>query len=249
MTMPLREQLQRQGEWLFRWRSILPMLLLPLLVLAFIQYSYPGGTPRGESVWEVICAAVSTLGLALRVYAAGTVPRRTSGRNTRKGQVADSLNTTGLYSIVRHPLYLANYLVALGLVIFFHLWWFAAAYTVLFWLYYERIMFAEEEFLRRKFGNHFTTWAARTPLLIPRLANWHSPNLPFSWKTALKREYQTVFLTIASFTVFETISDSLLLNRFCIEPAWLALFGLAVVSFVAVRLLRTQTHILRVNGR
>ena len=34
--------------------------------------------------------------------------KNTSGRNTHD-QVADSLNTSGIYSIVRHPLYVGNF--------------------------------------------------------------------------------------------------------------------------------------------
>ncbi len=56
---------------------------------------------------------ISFFGLALRVIVVGHAPYGTSGRNTRE-QVADTLNTTGMYSIVRHPLYLANYLIILG---------------------------------------------------------------------------------------------------------------------------------------
>ncbi|MGB8874133.1 MAG: hypothetical protein WCC75_12145, partial [Desulfobaccales bacterium] len=44
----------------------------------------------------------------------GLPPRGTSGRNTQ-GQVAETLNTTGIYSLVRNPLYLGNFLIWLGL--------------------------------------------------------------------------------------------------------------------------------------
>lgn len=43
----------------------------------------------------------------------GQVPKGTSGRNTSQ-QVADTLSTDGVYSVVRHPLYLGNFLMCMG---------------------------------------------------------------------------------------------------------------------------------------
>ena len=68
------------------------------------------------------------------------------------GRWPSTLNTSGLYSVVRHPLYLGNYLMWLGVALFSRTWWAPVIVSLVFWLYYERIMFAEEEFLRRQFG-------------------------------------------------------------------------------------------------
>ena len=42
-------------------------------------------------------------------------------------------------------------------------WWLPVIYSLAFWIYYERIMFAEEAFLRQKFGETYRRWAATTP--------------------------------------------------------------------------------------
>ena len=52
----------------------------------------------------------------MRFYTVGTTPKETSGRNTNQ-QVAAVLNSTGMYSMLRHPLYLGNYLIWVGLSI------------------------------------------------------------------------------------------------------------------------------------
>ena len=49
----------------------------------------------------------------IRIYTVGTTPAGTSGRNRDK-QIAEKLNKTGVYSIIRHPLYLGNLLIWLG---------------------------------------------------------------------------------------------------------------------------------------
>ena len=102
-------------------------------------------------------------GLAIRAYTVGHAPRGTSGRNTMV-QRADMLNTTGSYSLARHPLYLGNYLMWLGIVFFVGVWWLAIICTPVFWIYCERIMYAEEAFLGDRFGRNFHEWAARTRL-------------------------------------------------------------------------------------
>ena len=87
----------------------------------------------------------------VRSYTIGTTPRGTSGRNTEE-QVAEQLNSSGIYSTVRHPLYLGNYLMWIGIVLFTKSISFTIIVSLMYWLYYERIMFAEERFLERKFG-------------------------------------------------------------------------------------------------
>ena len=55
------------------------------------------------------------MGFLFRAWAIGTTPAGTSGRNTKE-QVAEVLNSTGIYSIVRHPLYVGNYFMWIGIV-------------------------------------------------------------------------------------------------------------------------------------
>jgi protein-S-isoprenylcysteine O-methyltransferase Ste14 len=247
--MPLREEFERQGNWLFRRRGFLPLLGGPLFALAFHRFSYPWGNHTLDLIWEMLCLGVSVMGLSIRVYVAGCTPKRTSGRNTVKGQMADSVNTSGMYSLVRHPLYLGNFLVVLGSVMVFHLWWFVFLYVLLFWLYYERIMFAEEESLRGKFGDAYFEWSRRTPTFLPNFPSWRPPALPFSYRTAVKREYQTLFLIVVLFTVIEVIGDEVVKDGLVVDSVWLTLFSIALIFFVVVRTIRKKTKVLHAQGR
>ena len=247
--MSLREEFDVQGNWLFRRRSFLPVLGVPLLVLIFQHFSYPYGSQTLEVIWEMFCLWISLLGLAIRVYTTGCTPKRTSGRNTGKGQVADSLNTTGMYSVVRHPLYLGNFLMALGPTMFFRLWWVALLYVLGFCVYYERIMFGEEEFLRQEFGEVYLHWAAETAAFVPRFKKWRRPDLPFSWRTALKKEYQSLFAVIAVFFALEIIGDVVVDGHLDMEWVWCVLFIVGLAFYILVRVLRKRTKLLSVEGR
>ena len=112
-----------------------------------LEYKYVGGDREMTTTWGLFSLLVGLLGLFSRILVVGHTPQNTSGRNTRE-QIAEVLNTTGWYSVVRHPLYLGNYLMGLGIALFPFVWWVPIIYTLSFALYYERIMVAEEDFLR-----------------------------------------------------------------------------------------------------
>lgn len=248
--MALRESIEKQGAWLFRWRSYLPILFVPLFIIAlkngeFIEHLF--GDDIGD-LWESVAVIISFLGFVVRCFTAGYVPRGTSGRNT-KSQVAETLNTTGMYSITRNPLYLGNFLILFGITLFIQAWWLAIIVWVGFWLYYERIIFTEEEFLRTKFGNEFIGWASRTPMVIPHFSNWKKPNLPFSFKTVLRREFSTYFAIVAVYFFLEIAGDFLSARRFHVGNSWLIFFLVSMLIYFALLILKKKTHVLDVAGR
>lgn len=251
--MSLRDAYRRQGEVLFRYRGWTFLAALALFVLA-LQDSEWIESRFGDSaddVFDFACLGVSLAGLAMRVLVAGTVPGRTSGRNTRKGQVAGALNSTGAYSIVRHPLYFANFVIALGLAMVPGSLWFVLAMVLGFALVFERIMLAEEEFLRSRFGAEFEEWAERTPAFLPDPSLWRPPALPYSGRTALKREYLTVLEILCIFAVVDYLEDAIASGLAAVE--WepeTTLPALAVgAAALVVRFLRKRTRVLHVAGR
>ena len=230
--MALREDMKEQGMWLFKWRSYLPLLLIPLFVVALknsevIEQAF--GDDIGD-VWESFAVIVSFLGFAIRCFTVGYVPRGTSGRNTQS-QVAETLNTTGMYSITRNPLYLGNFVIMLGITLFIQVWWLACIVWIGFWLYYERIIFAEEEFLRRKFGENFITWAEKTPMVVPNFKNWRKPDLSFSFKTVLRREFNTYFAIVATYFFIEIAGDLLIEKHFSVRSSWLIFFLVSLAIY------------------
>ncbi len=246
--MQLSEHFSHIGPSFFRWRGYLALLLLPIILLSFIGFVFPFGSHTLDLYWEIGCFVVSLLGLSVRVFTVGTVPRGTSGRSTRERR-ADVLNTTGMYSIVRHPLYLGNYLMALGAFLFTRTWFLPIIGSLALCLHYERVIFSEEEYLKSKFGEEFRAWATRVPIIIPRFRNYQPPKLSFSWKAALRREFYGLFGVITAFFVLDIIGDSIVYGKITFDPLWGPLFIVGLVFFLIMRILKKKTNLLRVNGR
>ncbi len=246
--MALREELEQTGNWLFKRRSYLPLLLIGILVMGMRESGFAGGTSAWNSLWEVICLLVSLVGLAVRVYTVGGVPGGTSGRSTRCPE-AKVLNTSGIYSVVRHPLYLGNCIIWLGVSMIPFVWWTTLLFVLIFWCYYERIMIAEEAFLREKFGSEFEDWAEKTPAFIPGFRNWRPSVLSFSVRNALKREYSGFMAIIMSFTFLELLGGLFAEGRLRLDGMWRVLFCVGVIVYVTLRFLKRKTRILSVEGR
>jgi protein-S-isoprenylcysteine O-methyltransferase Ste14 len=248
--MTLRHSIEAQGNWLFKRRGLLPLLILPLFVAAVgsVESSENAAADNLELWYQLAGLTIAFVGLMLRAYTVGTAPRGTSGRNIAS-QEASTLNTTGMYSIVRHPLYLGNYLILLGCAIFTGSVWLPVVTSLMFWPYYERIAFAEEEYLLSRFGELFTEWADRTPAFLPRFPLWQPPVLAFSWRTVLKREYGAFLTILAVCSLSEVYSDLIFDPHPHLETAWAAVLVVAVVVALTLRWLKRRTTLLNVEGR
>ena len=152
--MALLQSMEKQGNFLFKYRGQFPVLLFILAVPFIYLTDYSSISEQIQTYFLFSAITVSVIGFLVRFYTIGTTPLGTSGRNTKE-QVAIVLNSTGMYSMLRHPLYLGNYLIWLGIAVATFNIYFIVIMSLLFWLYYERIMFAEERFLERKFGNDY----------------------------------------------------------------------------------------------
>lgn len=240
--MALQEEMGQQGRWLFRRRGHLPLLLLIVVALGLAHFRMPL-SHAWDQAWEILCLAIALSGLALRAAVVGSVPKGTSGRSTTT-IAASSLNTRGIYSIVRNPLYLGNALMWLGVSLLLRQWWASLIFLLVFWLYYERIIFAEEEFLRKEFGDEFLRWAAKTPAFLPRFCNWEPSGRPFSVRRVLRREYSPLFSVISAFTAMELLCDWAATGRPRFDSLWLAIFLGGGAVCLVLRTLKKKTRLL-----
>jgi protein-S-isoprenylcysteine O-methyltransferase Ste14 len=246
--MALQEEFETTGEYFFQWRSYLPLAMAVLFILALAQFRYPFADRGLNLAWDGGCLALALVGQAVRFFTVGFVPRGTSGRNTR-GQVADTLNTTGMYAVVRNPIYLGNFIIWFGLSLFMKSVWFTTVIILFFTIFYERIIFREETFLRQKFGDDFRQWADATPVIVPKFKNWRPASLPFSFKSAIVREYGTFFAIITTFTVLQLLAGLFSYGKLVIDAIWVKLFLFSGVLYLTIRYLKKKTKVLATDNR
>lgn len=246
--MALREELVSQGNILFKYRSYIPLALLVVgLGLKVYHVHYLGenhdvGIPYYLKIGSVF---VGLLGLYIRVLAVGNSHKNTSGRNTGEGQVAENLNTTGIYSIMRNPLYLGNYFMWLAAAMLTGNIWFLLVFSLVFWIYYERIVYTEENFLRDKFGDSYLNWANKTPIFLPKSFKTKKPLLPFSWKKVLKQEKNGLFALFLLFYVFDVVEE----KTWDIEERWKLIAAVATGVIYLVLKYMKKSGMLKEAGR
>jgi protein-S-isoprenylcysteine O-methyltransferase Ste14 len=249
-------RLVRDGIRLFGWRSYLPLLLLlpaalavrDRLVLGPAWPNIPAGT------WLALCAVIAISGQIIRAVTVGRVPDGTCGRNINHLR-ASSLNTTGLYSVVRNPLYLGNFVIILAFSMAFRVPWFSLIVALLYWVYIDRIIAVEEHYLQLRFGERYRSWARRVPVLLPNPLLWVPSELRFCWRTAARREYNGAFLVLNFFLLarlgevlfFEKRSASLWWASEGL--AWAVGWAIGLLAFTTLRFLKRRTRVLHVAGR
>lgn len=242
--MALIHTLEKNGNFLFKFRGQIPVVLFALAipVVYFTDYQFIESNDTLFYILLIICSLISFIGQVIRGIAIGTSNKNTSGRNTKE-QVAEALNTKGIYSTVRHPLYLGNYFMWIGIVMYTFNIWFIVLVSLLFWLYYERIMFAEERFLERKFGDAYLNWSLTVPAFWPSGKNYEKSPIPFSMKTILRREYSGVTATIIGFLFVDILRNYFVDGQL----EWNAKYTIVLIAAVAISLiLRSLKHYTKV---
>lgn len=230
----LKNEFINSGNWLFRYRSYLPIIILPLLFNSIF-------TPVDKSFYLLfyLGLSVSFLGECIRIITVAFVPAGTSGRNTKQQQ-ATSLNQTGIYSIVRHPLYLGNFLIFLGPFIFAGNIYGIIIFILSFWIYYERIMYAEEAFLISKFGSEYENWASNTPSFIPNFRSYTSTESTFSFRKVMEGEYSGIFGVCLIFTLLFAFRNYNLNIVPIFSNLWKGIFSGNILIYIMLRTLKKR---------
>jgi protein-S-isoprenylcysteine O-methyltransferase Ste14 len=219
----------------FRWRSYLPLVAVAGLCLGlWWGRAAPALTVRACVVGGLLLCA---LGLGVRLYAVGHAPPGTSGRH--RSQHAAILSTFGIYSVLRHPLYLGNVLVWAGASLTSGWPAGAAVSLVMGIVMFLAIARHEDGFLSERFGEEFREWARVTPAFFPKPALWRPTRRPFLWQRAVASEYSTLHSIGLLALIFSALRGAAK-GGTAPDRAWWCLFALNSGLYLVLRLWRAR---------
>ena len=246
--MALKDEFKSQGDFLFKNRSWLPILIILPGLYIYVVKAMNGTLPLGfDPEWyEWICVAVALSGFVVRMIAIGYSSDNTSGRNTSVGQVADSVNKSGFYSMCRHPLYLGNFLIWVGIAAFTQDLWFIVAFTLAYWLYYERIMYAEETFLIGKYGKEYEDYSMGVNAFWPALGKWTKPQNSYSFIKIIRQEKAGLLNLFLVLFIFKRLALYFMEAKFEISMDFFTYaFAASIAWYILIKLLEKTTNLLK----
>jgi protein-S-isoprenylcysteine O-methyltransferase Ste14 len=175
------------GNFLFKHRSFTPV---PLIILVFIIFR-PIDLEDKNITINLVGLLISLLGETVRIIVVGYAHKGTSGRESYLR--ADSLNISGIYSIVRNPLYIGNFFIYTGLVIVFSNIFAGLTFVIFLILQYYFVILAEENFLKEKYGLEYEIYCQKVKRIIPTFRGYKKNQIPFNLKKVIFKENDSVF--------------------------------------------------------
>lgn len=127
--------------------------LILLWVCAY--FTVPAGEQR-----IIIGFAIAAIGQLWRIYAAGVIYKN------------KKLASTGAYSLVRHPLYLGNFLILGGFTLACANGFVVAVVAFFFLFYYPAAIRYEDHKLEGIFGDEWHAWSRNIPAMFPTGLKW-----------------------------------------------------------------------------
>ena len=112
-----------------------------------------------------------------------------------------------MYSLVRNPLYLANYINWLGIILLLSDPIIAVISTLIFIIIYREIILIEENFLLEKFNQNYQRYSTKTPRIIPSFKNWVKPENEFNLVKSLINIKNGLFALSIVFYLINSIEN------------------------------------------
>lgn len=211
----------------FRYRAI---SVVPVILAIYFVFQ-AGDAGRFNSPLNLAGFLLALLGAATRVIAVGHAKPFTSGReNFLK---AESLNTSGLYAIVRNPLYVGNFLIYNGILVAYSSIGALVFFNAFFAVNYYFIIMAEERYLEGQFGAAYDEYRRTVPKFLPNFRLYRKNDHPFQLARVVAKEHKTTFYWVF-FYVVTLLVKQYKLNNGAIEGFWwhaipvFALFALSI---------------------
>ncbi len=222
------------GNFLFKHRSFTP---IPLIVLVFIIFK-PVNLNEKNVILNLAGFLISILGETIRIIAVGYSFTGTSGRETFLR--ADALNTTGIYAVVRNPLYIGNFFIFTGIVIVFANVLAVLIFALFLILQYYFIIPSEENFLKKKYGESYETYCSQVRRIIPGFKNYRKNQNPFKLKKVVLKENDPVFNMLMMFLLVFLYKERIFNGQISQPHLYIVPGGILVALYVIIKIIKKK---------
>ena len=154
-------------------KTLIFTIIVPGAVMALIPYLLLSGTPSSfAQIGPFQIFGLIPMAIGVSIYLRCAWDFASTGKGTPAPiDPPKHLVARGLYRFVRNPMYFGVLITLLGeALLFSSLALFVYAAIVITWQHLF-VVFYEEPALRRKFGESYSDYLARTPRWIPRFNN------------------------------------------------------------------------------
>ncbi|MEI2302287.1 methyltransferase family protein [Ensifer sp. MJa1] len=180
------------GNFLFRFRNqLFPAIIVALFLLAPPPTLVSGG-PALTLAKDLCAVLVILAGLALRATVVGYKYIQRGG--LKKKVYAKDLVTEGMFGICRNPLYVGNMLLYSGVFLLHGNLLLVIVGIGLFAFMYQCIVYAEEAFLEKTFGEAYRAYCRDVPRWAVRFGKFaeSTEGMTFNVKRVIGKDYSTV---------------------------------------------------------
>lgn len=222
------------GNFLFKHRSFTPV---PLIVLVFIVFKPIDMGGQNISI-NMIGLCISLLGEMIRVISVGYAFAGTSGRESYLR--AENLNVTGIYSIVRNPLYIGNFFMFTGLVTVFSNSYALLVFGVFLILQYYFVVLVEENYLIETYGKDYETYCTRVRRIIPTFKDYRKNQNPFNLRKVIFKENDSVFNMLVVYLLVLLYKERVFTGGIG-EPFYYIIPGVVLISgYVIIKIIKKR---------
>ncbi|MDD5491494.1 MAG: isoprenylcysteine carboxylmethyltransferase family protein [bacterium] len=182
--------LLKSGTVFFRLRNY----LFPIFIIMVLVFTKPALFLGREDIdiALVTLGFIISIGSALfRLFVIGLAYIARGGKD---GHVyAEGLVTQGIYAHVRNPMYVANFLVVVGITLIYGSFWLYFVLIPFFAYIYLSIVTAEEDYLRSHYNEEFQAYCQKVNRFIPDFSGLRETikQFPYDWKKAIRKEFGT----------------------------------------------------------
>ncbi len=222
----------RLGNFLFKYRSFTP---IPLIIVVFVIFRPV--ELGGQNLYINLAGLfISLVGEALRVIAVGYSFTGTSGRESYLR--ADALNTTGIYSVVRNPLYIGNFLIFTGLVVVYANILAIVGFALFLIFQYYFVILAEEQYLKETHGSLYEEYCTRVKRIIPIFKNYKRNRNPFNLKKVIFKENDSLFNLLVMYILVLLYKEKYFAGRISSAVVYMIPGFIIIVGYIGIKIMK-----------